>query len=464
MNPIEAKKYPDNHHNYAYSRFLVSDILSSRQTLEEEDLAVIGDELKYRRTEDLSSLTAEEQAQIIRNGSAHVLPETQLESRLAESKQSSTPLQIKYGIDPTAADVHLGHAVPMILLDRIRRMGHQVSFVIGDVTARIGDPSGRVASRPILTDEQITKNMTTYSSQVRPIFDMSKVVVSKNSSWLNDYPLRNLLAITAKIPAMMLLQRNDFRKRIEDGSGITQAEMLYPIVMALDSVQLDTDIEIGGKDQFLNMQMCRTVMEICGKNPEIIITTDLLEGTDGKGSKMSKSLNNYVALTQDPSLMFGKLMSIPDRLIPVYFSMLTELEQSEWVAIKKHLDNGLNPMKIKELLASDIVRLFHGNDAAIDARKRFVRQFSTKDYLGVLASSNLVINSSDGTGFIEQIAISRKESKSAIMRIIRGGGLSYINKSGNLVKANSSDLPTELPEDIIGLKIGKTIFRVNTRG
>lgn len=446
--------------HYAISRRTVDEILS-QPIISEADIDILGQELAARRKEWLGDLSPEQQAEMIRDASYQILPDDELEARFAESKLTGRPLSIKYGIDPTASDVHLGHAAPMILLDRIRRMGHDVTFVIGDVTARIGDPSGRVASRPVLTTDQIATNMETYASQIKPIFDMSKVAVVHNSDWLEQYPLQKLLEITGKIPAAMLLQRTDFRKRIEQGTGITQAEILYPIVMALDSVELRSDIEVGGKDQFLNMQMCRTVMEVSGMRPEVTIATDLLEGTDGIGTKMSKSQGNYVALTQEPAQMYGQIMSIPDRLLAVYFSMLTELDKSEWQALEKHLGNDLNPSKVKQLLAGDIVQLFHGEEAAHSAKEAFLRQFSTKDYLGMVATTSLVIISGDSQTILTQAAALKGASNSEIRRIIAGGGSSFIDSKGKLVKIGSPDQLYPVPDDVLGLKIGKSVFALH---
>ena len=194
-------------------------------------------------------------------------------------------------------------------------MGHQVVFIVGDVTAKIGDPSGRSDERPALTDADIARNLATYQQQVTPFFDFTRAQFRYNGDWLRDVKLPELIEITAQIPVSMPLQREDFRQRLEAGKGLSLAELLYSVVMALDSVEIDCDLEVGGIDQFLNMQMCRKVMEICGQTPELVVATSLIEGTDGTGAKMSKSKGNYVPVAAAAGEIYGKLMSVPDRLV-----------------------------------------------------------------------------------------------------------------------------------------------------
>ena len=204
------------------------------------------------------------------------------------------PSVAKFGIDPTGAEVHLGHAVPILVLDRFQRMGHHVVFIVGDVTAKIGDPSGRSDERPALTDEEIAANLATYRDQASAFFDFSRAEFRHNGDWLRQVTLPRLIEVTAHVPVAMSLQREDFRNRISAGHSLSLAELLYSVAMALDSVEVRCDLEVGGLDQFLNMQMCRKVMEICGQEPELVVATALLEGTDGTGAKMSKSRGNYV--------------------------------------------------------------------------------------------------------------------------------------------------------------------------
>ncbi|MGY2061824.1 tyrosine--tRNA ligase, partial [Nocardia gipuzkoensis] len=204
-----------------------------------------------------------------------------------------------------------------------------MSFIVGDVTAKIGDPSGRSDERPPLTDDDIARNLATYREQVTPFFDFTKAEFRHNGDWLREVSLPRLIEITSQIPLSMPLQREDFRKRLDAGHGLTVAELLYSVAMALDSVETNCDLEVGGIDQFLNMQMCRKVMDICGQTPELVVATSLIEGTDGTGTKMSKSRGNYVPLTAPAGEIFGKIMSVPDRLVQPYFQALSEWLDSE---------------------------------------------------------------------------------------------------------------------------------------
>ncbi|MGH3924559.1 MAG: tyrosine--tRNA ligase, partial [Pseudonocardiaceae bacterium] len=283
-----------------------------------------------RRGLDLSDLSPVEQAALIAERSQELQPSTEaLAARIVEADARSRPFMAKFGIDPTGAEVHLGHAVPMLILSRFQRMGHQVVFIVGDVTAKIGDPSGRSDERPALTDEDIARNLATYRQQVTPFFDFERAQFRHNGDWLRDVKLPRLIEITSRIPVSMPLQREDFRTRLDAGQGLSLAELLYSVVMALDSVEINTDLEVGGVDQFLNMQMCRHVMQICGQRPELVVATSLIEGTDGTGAKMSKSMGNYVPLTAPAGEVFGKIMSVPDRVVQPYFRALSEWRDAE---------------------------------------------------------------------------------------------------------------------------------------
>ncbi|MGH3512272.1 MAG: tyrosine--tRNA ligase, partial [Pseudonocardiaceae bacterium] len=229
-----------------------------------------------RRGLDLSDLSPTEQATLIAERSQELQPSADaLAQRVVAAETKTRPFVAKFGIDPTGAEVHLGHAVPMLILSRLQRMGHQVVFIVGDVTAKIGDPSGRSDERPTLTDDDIARNLSTYRQQVSPFFDFTRAQFRHNGDWLREVTLPRLIEITAQIPVSMPLQREDFRKRLDAGQGLSLAELLYSVVMALDSVEINTDLEVGGIDQFLNMQMCRKVMDVCGQVPELVVATPL---------------------------------------------------------------------------------------------------------------------------------------------------------------------------------------------
>lgn len=339
-------------------------------------------ETTYRRSLDLSDLEPAEQAALIAARSQELQPSAEaMAERIVAAGNAGRPFIAKFGIDPTGAEVHLGHAVPMLVLSRFQRMGHQVIFIVGDITAKIGDPSGRSDERPPLTDDDIARNLATYRQQVTPFFDFERAQFRHNGDWLREVTLPKIIEIAAKIPVSMPLQREDFRKRLDAGQGLSLAEMLYSVVMALDSVETDCDVEIGGIDQFLNMQMCRKVMDICGQTPELVVATSLVEGTDGTGAKMSKSKGNYVPLTADAGEIFGKIMSVPDRLVEPYFKALSEWQDSELAVAAERITAGtLHPMDLKKLLAGEVTAAIHGVDAAMKAREEFVARFSKRAF------------------------------------------------------------------------------------
>lgn len=335
-----------------------------------------------RRHLDLSDLNAQEQAVFVAERCQQLQPGVEaLAERIAGAARKGRPFVAKYGIDPTAAEVHLGHSVGMQLLSRFQRLGHHVVVIVGDMTAKIGDPSGRSDERPPLTDDEIAQNLATYKEQMSPFFDFSRAELRHNGDWLRQFTLPRLIEICTHVPVSMSLQREDFRSRLSAGHSLSLAELLYSIAMALDSVELACDIEVGGIDQYLNMQMCRKVMEICGQAPELVAATPLIEGTDGTGAKMSKSRGNYVPLTAPPGEVFGKLMSIPDSLVEPYLKALTEWQGAEVATAAQRLATGaLHPMDLKKILAGEVTSSLHGVGAAMAAREEFVAQFSSRRY------------------------------------------------------------------------------------
>ncbi|PPK65613.1 tyrosine--tRNA ligase [Actinokineospora auranticolor] len=335
-----------------------------------------------RRGLDLSDLSPAEQAALIGARSQELQPSTDsLAARIVDAAAKGRPFVAKFGIDPTGAEVHLGHSVPMLILSRFQRMGHDVVFIVGDMTAKIGDPSGRSDDRPALTDEDIARNLATYREQVTPFFDFERAQFRRNSEWLGAITLPKIIEIVAQIPVSMPLQREDFRKRLELGQGLSLAELMYSVVMALDSVETECDLEVGGVDQFLNMQMCRKVMDIQGQQAEVVVATSLIEGTDGTGAKMSKSKGNYVPLTAPPGEIYGKLMSVPDRLVEPYFRALSEWLDSELAVAAERVAAGtLHPMDLKKILAGEVTAAIHGVDAAMKARDEFVARFSKRAF------------------------------------------------------------------------------------
>lgn len=356
--------------------------------LDGADLAVdatVGELLELttaRRSLDLSDLSPTQQSALIASRSHQLQPSASaLAERVTEAAARETSFVAKFGIDPTGHEVHLGHAVPMLVLSRLARMGHQVVLIVGDVTAKIGDPSGRSEERPALTDDEIAHNLTTYQAQVTPFFDFGRAQFFHNGDWLRQVNLPRLIEITSQIPVSMPMQREDFRQRLAAGQGLSVAELLYSVAMALDSVEVCCDLEVGGVDQFLNMQMCRKVMEVCGQAPELVVATPLLEGTDGSGAKMSKSLGNYVPLAAPPAEVFGKVMSIPDRLVPAWFKALSEWDDAELGVLGRRVaDGGVRPLDHKRILAGEVTAALHGVGAATRAREEFSARFSRHSF------------------------------------------------------------------------------------
>ncbi|MGY0230169.1 tyrosine--tRNA ligase, partial [Longispora urticae] len=389
-------------------------------------------ETTARRGLDLSDLTAREQAELIAGRSLNLIPSVgSLTAAIEKAAVEGRPLVVKYGIDPTSPDVHIGHAVPIIIASRFQRMGHHVVFIIGDVTAKIGDPSGRSNERPALTDADIAGNLSTYQQQVTPFIDFARADLRFNGEWLSEIRLPQLVEIMSRVPVSMSLQREDFRTRLAEGQGLSLAEFMYSIVMALDSVAITADVELGGVDQLLNLQMCRKVMEISGQKPEFVITTPLIEGTDGTGAKMSKSKGNYVGLTASPDDVYGRLMSIPDHLIEPYLQLLTEWSDAEIGHIAKRREDGsAHPMAIKRLLAGEMVAALHGLEAAAAARAEFTARFSKRSFGDTqnLPVVSLGASGDELLGALITTELGFAESIKAVRRTAVGNGLRLVQE------------------------------------
>ena len=439
-----------------------TEFISGLATVEngpDADIAVLSDILRRRRDLDLRDLPVETKVELVASRCEHVLPGLeQLADRLSEPGA-----KLKFGIDPTGAEVHLGHAVPIILADRIRRMGLAVDFIVGDITAMIGDPTGRSADRPPLTREDIAENLATYREQISPFFDFEKARFHFNSAWLEPVTLPELLALLARIPVSMTMQRDDFRKRMASGAGLSMAEQLYSVVMALDSAELDTDIEIGGIDQLLNMQMCRRVMSERGQEPEIILTTALIEGTDGSGAKMSKSQGNYVPLAAPPNEIFGRLMAIPDRLVPVYLAALTEITDAEIDETTAHL----HPMAAKRLLAHAVTAVLRGGEAARAAQEEFRARFSKRSFREL--DLPVVDLSLDSGSLLEALRAEwlSGRSRADIRRVAKQGGLRFVNDDNREFHIDEESLRgpvrnvlAQSPFPPVYLRVGKRIARI----
>lgn len=294
--------------------------------------------------------------------------------KLARSRATGTPLRIKLGLDPTAPDIHLGHTVVLNKLRQLQDMGHTVIFLIGDFTSMIGDPSGRNATRPPLSREQIEANAQTYAKQAGMVLDLKKTSIRYNSEWSDPLGARGMIQLAAKYTVARMMEREDFTKRFKGGIPISVHEFLYPLMQGYDSVALESDLELGGTDQKFNLLVGRELQKEYGQSPQCILTMPLLEGLDGV-EKMSKSKNNYVGLTEAPGEMFGKLMSISDVLMWRYFDLLSFRAADEIARFKQECEQGRNPRDMKVLLAQEIVARFHSGAAAEAALAEFEARF-----------------------------------------------------------------------------------------
>ena len=316
-----------------------------------------------------------EQLSTIRRGTAEIVVESELRAKLERSLKTGVPLKVKLGLDPTAPDLHLGHTVVLQKLRDFQVLGHQAIIVIGDFTGMIGDPSGRSETRKPLTWEEIRVNAETYRAQLGKILDMSRTRVEFNSTWLGPLTFENIIRETANLTVAQMLQRDDFAARYASGRPISLHEFLYPIAQAYDSVALQADVELGGTDQTFNLLVGRDLQRAHGQEPQVALTVPILEGLDG-AQKMSKTLGNYVGITEPPGDMYGKLMSIPDSLMLRYLTLVTRLPEDEIREIAQGLSAGrIHPMEAKKRLARTVTTQYHGEAAAREAEATFVRVF-----------------------------------------------------------------------------------------
>ena len=304
-------------------------------------------------------------------GCEEVLLETELRARLAQGK----PLRVKTGFDPTAPDLHLGHTVLMNKMRHFQGLGHEVIFLIGDFTGRIGDPSGKNKTRPPMTPEQIRDNAATYQEQAFKILDAEKTKIDFNSRWMNELGAGGMVELASRYTVARMLERDDFKKRYANGEPIAIHEFLYPLAQGYDSVALRADVELGGADQKFNLLVGRELQKQSGQRPQIVMTVPLLEGLDGV-RKMSKSLDNHIGIIEAPKEMFGKIMSVSDELMWRYYELLSFQSVAQIAKLRKQVDDGLNPREVKLALAAEITARFHSAADAKSAQQSFVDQFS----------------------------------------------------------------------------------------
>ncbi|MDR2426278.1 MAG: tyrosine--tRNA ligase [Endomicrobium sp.] len=349
-----------------------------------------------------------EALEMIKRGTNEIIDVKELEKKLFSGRK----LRIKLGVDPTAPDLHLGHTVIINKLKTFQDLGHQIVFLIGDFTAKIGDPSGRSETRHMMTDGQIAENTKTYTEQVFKILDKSKTEVVYNSKWLGELGITGLLKLAAKNTVAQMLERDDFDKRYKEDKPISIVEFMYPLLQAYDSVALKADVELGGNDQKFNLLLGRDMQRDYGQEAQIVITMPLLEGTDGV-KKMSKSYNNYIALNDSPQDMFGKIMSISDGLMYKYFELLTQRNLKEMKSI--------HPKEAKMFLAEEITERYYGSSAAFAARKGFEKIFAKKDIPDEIEEYNLKASVVKLSDLLAESAM--VSSKNEARRLIEQGGI-----------------------------------------
>jgi tyrosyl-tRNA synthetase len=368
-------------------------------------------------------LSVTEQLAIIRQNVVDLLPEEDLVRKLERSVTTGTPLRVKLGLDPSRPDIHIGHAVVLTKLRQFQDLGHTVVLIIGDFTAMIGDPTGKSKTRPALTLEETRENGRTYVDQASKILDMDRTEVVTNSTWLDALSFREVISLAAKYTVAQLLERDDFTKRYRGGEPISVHEFLYPLSQAYDSVAVRSDIELGGTDQKFNLLVGREIMRAYDHEPQCILTMPILEGTDGV-EKMSKSLDNYIGLTDTPKDMFGKTMSIPDALITRYLQYACYASAEEVAAATAGLADGtLHPRQAKVDVAKRIVARYHGQTAADEAFAEFERVFVKKDLPDEIA--DLVLPPDAARDLVSLLVLAGfAASKGEARRLITQGGVS----------------------------------------
>lgn len=307
---------------------------------------------------------------LIETATGYILVENEINEKL----KTKSSLTIKFGADPTAADIHLGHTIPINILKKLQDMGHQIVFIIGDFTALVGDPTGKNKTRPQLTKQQVDNYSLTYINQIFKILDKEKTKILYNSEWLDKLNATDMIKLASKQTVARMLEREDFKKRYKEQSPIAIHEFLYPLLQAYDSVEINADIEIGGTDQTFNLLMGRELQKSNDQEPQVVITLPLLVGTDGV-KKMSKSQNNYIGINESPTEMFGKIMSISDELMWDYYNLISFLKPEEVKQLKQEVSEGKNPRDVKIMLAKEIIARFHDIEAANKAEADFINKF-----------------------------------------------------------------------------------------
>lgn len=392
-------------------------------------------------------MNVEEQLEFLRKGVAEIIREEDLKAKLEKSEKTGKPLRIKLGADPTAPDIHLGHTVVIRKLRQFQDLGHTVIFLIGDFTGLIGDPSGKTATRPALTREEIAANAETYKTQIFKLLDPEKTVIDFNSRWMDTLGSEGFIRLASHVTVKQILERDDFEKRLNENRPLALHEVLYPLVMAYDSVALEADVELGGTDQKFNILMGRNLQREYNQESQVGVVMPILKGLDGV-NKMSKSLGNYIGINEPPDEMFGKVMSISDELMWEYYELLTEFSVAE---IERMKSGGENPRNLKVNLAKLIINDFHSAEAAAEAEDEFNRRFVKKEIPDEIEEKVLTENKWKLAKLLAETGVAASVGEAR--RLIEQGGVKI-----NGEKAANINAEVEISAEGVLLQVGKRRF------
>jgi tyrosyl-tRNA synthetase len=401
--------------------------------------------------ENKTGLSVEEQLEFLRKGTVDIIPENELRAKLEKSAKTGNPLRVKLGLDPTAPDIHLGHTVVIRKLRAFQELGHTVIFLIGDFTGLIGDPSGKSATRPQLTRAEIDANAETYKAQMFKLLDPAKTEIRFNSEWMDKLGSDGFIRLASHVTVKQILERDDFKKRIDEERPVALHELLYPLTQAYDSVALNADVELGGTDQKFNLLMGRNLQREYNQEAQICVIMPLLEGTDGV-QKMSKSLGNYIGIMEPPQEIFGKVMSISDELMWRYYELLTDLTVPEIQKLRAAGESGeRNPRDIKVELAKMIVADFHSREAADHAEEEFNRMFRSKQAPEEIEERVIA----GGARTVIELLVETQlvGSKAEARRLIEQGGVTIQGE-----RASNGNAQIEISEMPVEIKVGKRRF------
>ena len=396
-------------------------------------------------------MTIDEQLAYLKKGTIDFIREEDLKAKLERSAKTGKPLRVKLGLDPTAPDIHVGHTVVIRKLKAFQDFGHTVIFLIGDFTGMIGDPSGKNATRPPLSREEVAANAETYKAQMFKLLDPEKTELRFNGEWMDKFTAADFVRLCAKTTVKQILERDDFTKRMDEEKPISLHELLYPLVQGYDSVALHSDVELGGTDQKFNLLMGRSLQREFDQEPQVVITTPLLEGLDGV-QKMSKSLGNYIGIEEPPSEMFGKVMSISDVLLWRYYELLTDLAADEIAAARSRCESGEeNPRNAKVRLAKLIIKDFHSEGDADAAEEEFTRRFVQKEVPDEIEEKSVTAGTHRLPDLLAETGLAG--SKGEAKRLIEQGG---VRINGEKVTNSAADI--NVSTDALLIQVGKRKF------